>query len=262
MNLREKIKSYSFWVSLASAVILILKVLGSRFGFQVDETMISDLFTALCSILVLLGIIVVPQQKQTTNFSQENNLIQEVSCNESTVQTESTEEVNAVETQPIEEVLNIDTVEVIDYQEPVVQNEIEIEDTTVCAESNLVEVSQTESIQTENQLQNDLNSFLAEPISSNESLKDYLSIEKSKYAVAPILPTSTNIARAIRMICFFFHFFMFHSQHGKLFIHEKFFAFFKINNCSAAHDQSCNDPRQRLTGRRSGGDSKLESFWG
>jgi len=182
MNLREKIKSYSFWVSLASAVILILKVLGSRFGFQVDETMISDLFTALCSILVLLGIIVVPQQKQTTNFSQENKLIQEVSCNESTMQTESTEEVNVVETQPVEEVLNIDTVEVIDCQEPVVQNEIEIEDTAVCTEPNLVEASQTESIQTENQLQNDLNSFIAEPISSDESLKDYLSIEKSKYA--------------------------------------------------------------------------------
>ena len=63
MNLREKIKSYSFWVSLGSAVILILKVLGSRFGFRVDETMISDLFTALCSILVILGIIVIPQPK-------------------------------------------------------------------------------------------------------------------------------------------------------------------------------------------------------
>ena len=182
MNLREKIKSYSFWVSLASAVILILKVLGSRFGFQVDETMISDLFTALCSILVLLGIIVVPQQKQTTNFSQENKLIQEVSCNESTVQTESTEEVNVVETQPVEEGLNIDTAKIIDCQDPVVQNEIEIEDTAVCAEPNLVEASQTEPIQTENQLQNDLNSSIAEPISSNESLKDYLSIEKSKYA--------------------------------------------------------------------------------
>ena len=64
MSLKEKIKSYSFWVSLASAVILILKVLGSRFGFTVDETMISDLFTALCSILVILGIIVIPGTKQ------------------------------------------------------------------------------------------------------------------------------------------------------------------------------------------------------
>ena len=69
MKLKDKIKSYSFWVSLASAIILILKILGNRFGFSVDETMVSDLFTALCSILVLLGIIVPPQNisNLTTN---------------------------------------------------------------------------------------------------------------------------------------------------------------------------------------------------
>ena len=64
MKLTDKIKSYSFWVSLASAIILILKILGTRFGFAIDEGMISDLFTALCSILVLLGIIVVPTATQ------------------------------------------------------------------------------------------------------------------------------------------------------------------------------------------------------
>ena len=71
MKLRDKIKSYSFWVSIASAVILILKVLGNRFGFTVDESMISDLFTALCSILVLLGIIVVPSYP-TNNLNKSN----------------------------------------------------------------------------------------------------------------------------------------------------------------------------------------------
>lgn len=67
MKLKDKIKSYSFWVSLASAIILILKVLGNRFGFTVDETMVSDLFTALCSILVLLGIIVIPSSPVSAN---------------------------------------------------------------------------------------------------------------------------------------------------------------------------------------------------
>lgn len=60
MNLKTKVKSYSFWVSLASAVILILKLVGQKFGFSVDEGLISDLFTSLCAILVILGIIVVP----------------------------------------------------------------------------------------------------------------------------------------------------------------------------------------------------------
>jgi len=71
MKLKDKIKSYSFWVSLASAIILILKILGNRFGFVIDETMVSDLFTALCSVLVLLGIIVPPQN--INNPSTQNN---------------------------------------------------------------------------------------------------------------------------------------------------------------------------------------------
>ena len=81
MKLKDKIKSYSFWVSLASAIILILKILGNRFGFVIDETMVSDLFTALCSILVLLGIIVPPQNTQNTssidtkNQSSKNELV-------------------------------------------------------------------------------------------------------------------------------------------------------------------------------------------
>lgn len=60
MNLKTKVKSYSFWVSLASALILILKLVGQKFGFAVDEGLISDLFTSLCAILVIMGIIVVP----------------------------------------------------------------------------------------------------------------------------------------------------------------------------------------------------------
>lgn len=60
MGLKTKVKSYSFWVSLASAVILIMKLVGQKFGFDVDESLISDLFTSLCAILVILGIIVVP----------------------------------------------------------------------------------------------------------------------------------------------------------------------------------------------------------
>jgi uncharacterized membrane protein len=73
MKLKDKIKSYSFWVSLASAIILILKILGNRFGFVVDETMVSDLFTALCSILVLLGIIVPPQSASNNNLATTKN---------------------------------------------------------------------------------------------------------------------------------------------------------------------------------------------
>lgn len=63
MNLKEKVKSYSFWVSLASAIVLVLKVIGSNFGFTIDATLASDLITSMCSVLVILGIIVTPTPK-------------------------------------------------------------------------------------------------------------------------------------------------------------------------------------------------------
>lgn len=182
MNLREKIKSYSFWVSLASAVILILKVLGSRFGFQVDETMISDLFTALCSILVLLGIIVVPQQKQATNLPQENQHVQEVVSDKTTTQPEPVEEVTEVETQPNEDVLIADTCETFDNQNPFVQVENETEESVLCSEQGIDENQHPELIQTDNQTQCDSISVLPETISCDESLKDYLSAERNKFA--------------------------------------------------------------------------------
>lgn len=79
MNLKSRVKSYSFWVSLSSAVFLLLKLLGQQFGFYVDENLFSDLFTTLCGIMVILGIIV-PPASSTNNTSKtiqknnENNL--------------------------------------------------------------------------------------------------------------------------------------------------------------------------------------------
>ncbi len=129
MKLKDKIKSYSFWVSLASAIILILKILGNRFGFTVDETMVSDLFTALCSILVLLGIIVPPQntqnstitvkKKQSNKFDliSENSLQNSTSCEE--IKNTNNPEYPEQNTTKQEEVISDNNIEVYSIkQEP------------------------------------------------------------------------------------------------------------------------------------------------
>ena len=78
MKLKDRIKTYNFWVSLSSAIFLLLKVLGTQFGFRVDESLFSDLITSLCGILVILGIIVPPSVKFQNNAniltSASNNL--------------------------------------------------------------------------------------------------------------------------------------------------------------------------------------------
>lgn len=104
MNLKTKVKSYSFWVSLASAVILILKLVGQRFGFEVDEGLISDLFTSLCAILVILGIINVPsaasveQKSDLTSVKVQNSENQtSKSCQAQQLSDEEFKQINQAE---------------------------------------------------------------------------------------------------------------------------------------------------------------------
>ena len=101
MKLKDRIKTYNFWVSLSSAIFLLLKVLGTQFGFKVDESLFSDLITSLCGILVILGIIVPPSAKIQT----ESTLIDEINI-ESTTSTvtnsEVAEEIEVVTQTPIE----------------------------------------------------------------------------------------------------------------------------------------------------------------
>ena len=71
MSIKEKVKSYSFWVSLASALVLILQVIGSKLGFYVDARLASDIITSVCSILVITGIIVTPTARTSIELIPE-----------------------------------------------------------------------------------------------------------------------------------------------------------------------------------------------
>lgn len=112
MTIKEKIKSYNFWVSLASAIILILKVLGNKFGFDVDETFASDLITCLCSILVILGIIVTPttsknsQTKTTESITNNATNIANLLNNETINYEAITENNNLNQTTEVDETIN------------------------------------------------------------------------------------------------------------------------------------------------------------
>ena len=66
MTIKDKLKSYNFWITLVSAIILLLQVFGDKFHFKVDSNFIIDVTTALCSIFVVLGIISVPKSKNQT----------------------------------------------------------------------------------------------------------------------------------------------------------------------------------------------------
>ena len=54
--MREKIRTKSFWMSLAAGIVLVLQTLGVR----VDVPYLNEILEAVCTLLMLLGVFTAP----------------------------------------------------------------------------------------------------------------------------------------------------------------------------------------------------------
>lgn len=57
-NFFNKFKSYSFWVSLSGALIVLAGALGRAFGFKIENQIIEDCIMSVAGVLIVLGIVV------------------------------------------------------------------------------------------------------------------------------------------------------------------------------------------------------------
>lgn len=69
----SKLRQYGFWISLTGAVILLLQVIGKQFGFAINEQFISEFVTAICGILVILGIIIKPSDNDSMDSESDQD---------------------------------------------------------------------------------------------------------------------------------------------------------------------------------------------
>lgn len=67
MNWKNRLKNYNFWISMFSAVLLILQALKLEF----DVAYVNEIFTAVLGLLVVVGIIIDPTK--TSVQKAENN---------------------------------------------------------------------------------------------------------------------------------------------------------------------------------------------
>ena len=91
----NRFKSYSFWVSLSSAVILLSQNIASLFGFTFETSLIENVIMAICGLLVVLGIVKKP--KQTTQVIETVSKVTETLIETPTDQPEEADQTN---TQP------------------------------------------------------------------------------------------------------------------------------------------------------------------
>ena len=176
MKIKDKMKSYGFWISLASAIILILKVIGAKFGFSVDETFISDLTTSLCSILVILGIIVTPSSKIETlakmveqETNPNNTTLETDECSTHEKQVPEAEEATLITTEDPNEFTHEKSVDFFINEEPVINKQTE--------ESSEATIQiEIETVENNNQ-ENDLREFLEKHINSiSTDTENYIKI--------------------------------------------------------------------------------------
>lgn len=83
--MKEKLKSYSFWSALSGAIVIFVNALGKIFGFSVEDELISGLIMAIAGILVVFGVVTMPNNKEETknnSSQQESKLTEEKNSSE------------------------------------------------------------------------------------------------------------------------------------------------------------------------------------
>ena len=69
-NFFKKFQSYSFWVSLSGAVIVLLNALGRAFGFEIENQIVEDVIMSVAGVLMVLGVV---SMKGSANTSKKDN---------------------------------------------------------------------------------------------------------------------------------------------------------------------------------------------
>ncbi len=71
--MKNRFKSYSFWTALAGAVVVFLNALGDCFGFSVDNDLVKGLIMAFAGLLVVFGIVTMPENNQNSESDADIN---------------------------------------------------------------------------------------------------------------------------------------------------------------------------------------------
>lgn len=70
--MKEKLKTYSFWVGLVASVMLVVKFVAENFGFKIDEDLVNNVVNSILGILTIFGVINAPSS--STNNTKQDNL--------------------------------------------------------------------------------------------------------------------------------------------------------------------------------------------
>ena len=68
--MKQRLKSYKFWVALSGAVVIFVKALGQAFGFEISADVIDGIIMGFCGVLVAMGLVEKPTKSLAENDAQ------------------------------------------------------------------------------------------------------------------------------------------------------------------------------------------------
>ena len=69
--MKNKIKSYTFWIGLSGAVVILVQSIGKLFGLNIEGSLIENVIMSICGVLVVLGIVTKPENTTDTTPQDE-----------------------------------------------------------------------------------------------------------------------------------------------------------------------------------------------
>ena len=70
--MKDKFKSYSFWMSVSAAVVLVINNIGKHFGFYLDNEIVAEIVDSVCGVLILFGVITMTKDDKKSNEEQQD----------------------------------------------------------------------------------------------------------------------------------------------------------------------------------------------
>ena len=71
--MKNKFKSYSFWMSVGAAVILVINNIGEVFGFKIDSEIATKIIDSVCGVLILFGILSISKSSDDEKIDEKND---------------------------------------------------------------------------------------------------------------------------------------------------------------------------------------------
>lgn len=69
--MKDRIKTYSFWVGLSGAVVVLIQAIGRLAGFVPKADIISNIVMAIAGVLVVFGVVSSPTEEEINEQKNE-----------------------------------------------------------------------------------------------------------------------------------------------------------------------------------------------